>query len=143
LRTVSAAHNTAVHTGRILAHYGSKYGREVMGLVFRKNVVSHNEYGVIGDGTGVGKGTLDKYAPGAVFADNVIAGGEEAAYPPRNRFVAAGDLDGIFVNPAGGDYQLKKARGPDEPGVEMGALNAAIAGTKGPAGSVALPRSTK
>jgi hypothetical protein len=140
---ITIEHNTSVHTGRILALYGSKHGREVMRLVFRKNIVSHNEYGVIGDGTGVGTSSLDTYAPGAVFEDNLIAGGEGSAYPPRNRFVAGADFDAQFVSPARGDYRLKRSRGPDDPGVDMDALNAAIAGTTRQADSERPPRNTK
>lgn len=54
-------------------------------FVYQSNVVRSGEYGIVGDGTGLGVPTLDIKAPGAVFTHNVI---EKApytiAYPAGN-----------------------------------------------------------
>ena len=71
--------NTALQTGSIIIAEGPPQD----GFVFRRNIVPHNAYGIIGTGTGPGTGTVEKYFPGAVIEGNVIAGGEIVALPAR------------------------------------------------------------
>ncbi len=122
-------HNTAVQTGKIIMTEGPAPQED---FVFRANLVPHNEYGIIGTGTGPGRDTLDKYFPGAVVEGNVIAGGSSARYPRSNLF--PGSLDDVgFRDRAHGDYRLgdgsryKKAAGGADPGVDAVALVAARA----------------
>jgi hypothetical protein len=84
--------NTVDHTGRMVSVYGGQGGRQVKGFVFRNNVIRHNRYGIIGSDASPGRGTFERYLPGAVFEGNVIAGGESAQYPPGNRFVRADEF---------------------------------------------------
>jgi hypothetical protein len=85
--------NTVDHTGRILSLYGSP----TTGLVFRGNVLRHNLYGVRGAATASGLESLRKFAPDAVFEDNVIAGGDASKYPKGNRFVSDAELGRLIA----------------------------------------------
>src|SRR5262249_49661065 len=78
------------------------------GLVFRNNLLPHNEYGVKGDGQGSGNETINTYFPGSVFRRNVMVGGPSADYPPDNFFPPSFDQVG-FTNLAGGNYRLASA----------------------------------
>lgn len=64
-------------------------------FVYQSNVVRMGDWGIVGDGTGVGVPTLTAMAPGAVFTHNVI---ETAPYnipmPSGNILVANGTLSG-------------------------------------------------
>ena len=93
--------NTAFQAGSIIVAEGPPQE----GFVFRKNIVAHNAYGIIGTGTGPGAGTLEKYFPGAVVEGNVIAGGDMARYPRNNNY--PGSLAEVgFVDLAGGNLKL-------------------------------------
>jgi hypothetical protein len=94
-------HNTAFHTGNIImADQGP-----LAGFVYRNNITPHNDYGIIGTGTGVGSRTLSAYFPDAVVRRNVIAGGQAALYPEDNFFPASLAQVG-FMDLARGDYRL-------------------------------------
>jgi hypothetical protein len=122
-------HNTGFQTGNVVfadleAHTN---------FAFTNNVTPHNDYGIIGTGTGPGNSTLATYFPGAVVANNVFAGGPEASYPPGNYFpTSLGDVG--FVDFAGGDYRLgadSAYRRAGTDGVDLGAdvdaVDAAVA----------------
>jgi hypothetical protein len=79
---VVVEHNTAFHAGNFV----TAAGRPNPGFVFQNNIVLHNQYGFIGDGTGPGRATLLAYFPGAVFRRNVVVGGDAALYPDDNFF---------------------------------------------------------
>jgi hypothetical protein len=87
---VTIEHNTVQHTGRMLSLYGKA---PIPGLVFRSNVLRHNQYGVMGDNASPGKVSFDRYLRSPVFERNVIAGGDRGRYPEGNEFVAPGALD--------------------------------------------------
>jgi hypothetical protein len=99
--------NTIVNDGHIINVQGGKGGVQSSGFVFRRNVVRHNRYGVKGRSTGVGLATLERFFPGATFADNVIGGGRSAAYPESNRVIAAEEFERIFMDAAAGDYRVR------------------------------------
>lgn len=108
--------NTVINDGKITMAYGIP----VKGLVFRNNIVFHNESGFIGDGVG-GQNTLDTYYPEAVVSNNAIIGGEVAKLKSKNIYPASiNDLK--FVNPSANDYRLK----PDSPLKRAGYNNADI-----------------
>ncbi len=81
--------NTIDQSGNILSAFGGTRDAPAVipGFVFRDNVVRHNAYGVHGADRSPGRDTLEAFFPGAVFAGNVIAGGDPQRYPGRNRFV--------------------------------------------------------
>ena len=114
--------NTALQTGSIIVAEGPPQE----GFVFRRNIVPHNAYGIIGTGTGPGAGTLDKYFPGAVVEGNVIAGGDTGRYPRNNQY--PGSLAEVrFVDQAGGNFRLADGSRYKKGGmgVDMDALVAA------------------
>ena len=94
-------HNTIIHTGNII----TAYGKPNTNFVFTNNFMSHNQYGVIGDGAGIGNVTLNQYFPNCVFKKNVIAGGRNSAYPSDN-FFPASIADAQFADHAKSDYRL-------------------------------------
>ncbi|TMI89970.1 MAG: hypothetical protein E6H00_08065 [Bacillati bacterium ANGP1] len=101
------------------------------GFVYTNNLTLNNE-GVRGDKTEGVMDALSTYFPGAVFAGNVLVGGDPSSYPPNNFFPSMlGDV--AFVNFAGGDYRLARSSayrnaGVDgrEIGADPGAISAAI-----------------
>jgi hypothetical protein len=102
-------HNTAFQTGEVIGAdttYESVPGQPHSGFVYRNNLSPHNQYGVAGRGTyGDPALTLGTYFPGAIFARNVLAGGDPSDYPPDN-FFPASIADVGFTDLAGGDYRL-------------------------------------
>jgi hypothetical protein len=93
--------NTVLHTGSMVTTYDAPS----LNFVFTNNLLAHNEYGVKGDGTGVGNSTLSRYMPGAVFAGNVIAGGSNANYPPKNYFPKT-LAEVCLIDRSGGGFRL-------------------------------------
>ncbi len=83
-RNVVIDHNTVLHRGNIITGHGAAND----GFVFTDNLLSHNEYGVIGDGVGPGNATLTKYFPNLTFKKNALAGGKPSLYPADNFFPA-------------------------------------------------------
>jgi hypothetical protein len=127
----------------MLSLYGSKNSPRIEGLIFRGNVLRHNQYGVKGDGTGVGRQALEAFAPDAVFEGNVIAGGDRSSYPPGNEFVGAGALD-TFLTAAAVAGPGARAQGQRaQAGADFDALATAFsASTSAPAAPAPPRRST-
>ncbi|MBI3652057.1 MAG: hypothetical protein HY231_13635 [Acidobacteria bacterium] len=98
---VTIDHNTVLQSGNIL----NAYGKPSAGVVFTNNLVLHNEYGIIGDGTGTGQATLDKYFTDLTFKKNVLVGGQPSKYPAKNFFPAQLSEVG-FINAAEGNFEL-------------------------------------
>jgi hypothetical protein len=96
-------HNTAMQTDSIVAGWEQ---RPHTGFIFANNIAPHNDYGFIGEGTGVGNPSLERHFPDAIVQRNVIVGGSAQAYPRDNFFPRSLDDVG-FVDRAGGDYRLK------------------------------------
>ena len=129
---IAIEHNTVIQSGNIITAFGGTKDapKTVSGLVFRDNLVRHNEFGVIGTDHGIGTNTLDAYFPDAVFASNTIAGGQARSYPKGNSFVSDSDFGRMFVDFAGGDYRLapnSRGRGAASDGKDLGADMTAIA----------------
>lgn len=110
-------HNTALQTDNI-AQAGDH--RAHTGFVFTGNIVLHNDYGMIGGGTGIGLPTLKRYFPDAIVRRNVIVGGPVNLYPGGNFFPQSiGEVG--FVDPANGDYRLQGAGGYEKVATGAGA----------------------
>jgi hypothetical protein len=127
---VRIEHNTAVHTGTPL--FGGDT-RPHTGFVFRDNIVLHNEYGIIGSGTGSGMPSIQRYFPDARLAGNAIVGAAGRLYPPDNFWPPTVEDVG-FADAGAGDYRLAadspyRGAGTDgrDVGADLEALNAAIA----------------
>ena len=130
--------NTVIHDGRVLNVYPGPASKTVDGLVFRGNVLRHNEYGVKGANTAVGRASLEEHAPGAVFEGNVVAGGQGSRYPRGNRFIGADEFDALFVGMDAGDFRLKDR--VDATGVDVDALKGAFSASTSVPDEPATPR---
>jgi hypothetical protein len=82
------------------------YGDPASGFVFRNNLAMHNDYGIKGDGRGIGNDTLSAYFPGAVMTGNVIAGGPASQYPAGNQFPSVSQFYSQFVGASADNYEL-------------------------------------
>jgi hypothetical protein len=102
-------HNTILQTGNLIEAYGTDGGAPtpIRNFVFRDNIAMHNSFGVHGAGRSTGNDTLHTFFPGAVFEDNVVAGGRSSLYPSGNSFPSVAELQDQFVSMAQNDYRLK------------------------------------
>ncbi len=94
-------------------------GNQAPGFVFRDNVVVTGQYGIVGDGTGIGQPSLDAKAPGSVFTNNVIgqANSYTITFPPGNFIGAASAVNtiqgtGSDGKPPGADAQTIASKMP-------------------------------
>ena len=119
---VNIEHNTGLHRGYTLFSMGPAHRR----FTFRNNIAPHNEYGIFGNDVGVGVAALDAYFPDAVVTENVLAGGEASRYPEGNVFPDS--MDAVpFVDRKAGNYRLAGGiKNLKAPGVDAGALCAAL-----------------
>jgi hypothetical protein len=121
-------HNTVLQSGNVISAYGVLSKK----FVFTNNIIRHNAYGIIGDGTGTGLDTLAAYFSIKKFNNNAFVGGKPFLYPGLNFFLSAiEEID--FSNPALGDYELLsgsplKGRGGDgkDVGCDMTELRQAL-----------------
>jgi hypothetical protein len=140
-RDVVVEHNTVLQTGNVLTLAGGSHA----GFVFRNNIVRHNEFGLIGEGRGIGLDSISRYLPGGVVSGNVFVGGAADRYPPGNHFV--GGLEQVgFANPAAGLLGLGPGspfRGKGTDGRDVGAdverVTAATSGVAGGTGDAPPP----
>lgn len=116
-------HNTFLQNGSIAVFEGPPGA----GLVFRNNILPHNVYGIIGAGTSTAITTFARYAPGAVFEKNLVAGGASYAYPAGNFLPPTLDA-ASFVNFGAGDYRLQAGSPYSKAGTDGRDLGADIAG---------------
>ena len=75
---VLVAHNSFSNAGNQAVSFD---GAATTRTVIHSNILPHGWYGVKGSGTGIGTGTLNVYAPGGVFAYDVLSGGDCTYYP--------------------------------------------------------------
>lgn len=124
-------HNTVMHDGNIL----NGYGVPTTGFVFKNNLMNHNDYGIFGDGVGLGNNALNAYFPNAAVLKNLIAATPTSIYPTNN-FYPDSLSDAQFVNQNTGNYRLASSSpyrnaGTDgkDVGCDFDALYAAMNGT--------------
>jgi hypothetical protein len=92
-------------------------------FVVHSNVFVHGAYGVKGGGTTEGAASLNVYAPGYLFTNNVIVGSGQGPYPANTWWASSLGSVG-FVNLAAGDYHLSSSSpylGKGYDGREVGA----------------------
>jgi hypothetical protein len=65
-------------------------------LTFTNNLANHNDYGVKGDGTGVGTVALVAFARSFVWTHNVLAGGAGRSYPVITWFPTVAEYQSQF-----------------------------------------------
>lgn len=130
LANIVVEHNTAFGQNAAVMFDGAP----ASGLVFRNNLLLRGDYGVFGSGRGEGKPALDYFAPGAVFAGNVLIGANPTIYPTGNSFPQSVLTVGM-VDYAGGNYSLTSGSayatsgvGGLTPGANVGKLSELLAG---------------
>jgi len=133
---VTIDHNTTLNSdGSNAAIMMDGAPPQMASLVFRDNVITHGQYGVIGSNIGEGTVALNYYAAsGYVFSRNLLVAMNSGTYPTDNFY--PGSLAAIgFVDLAGGNYRLsatsaysKKATDGTDPGANMDLVNAATQG---------------
>jgi hypothetical protein len=135
---VTVEQNTVLQSGNLITATGGSRGarRQIPGFRFRNNIGLHNQYGVFGDGEGMGLTALQAYFPDAEFTGNVIAGAQESRYPGGNRFPSVPDLMSQFMNPTAENFRLKQgswirgfASTGGAAGADIDAIYRAIGGT--------------
>lgn len=138
---VVITHNTALQTASLVL--GGE-GQAHPGFVLSDNIAPHNEYGIIGSGTGVGHPSLERYFPGAVVRKNVMVGGSAHQYPTGNFFPNSLHQVG-FMDRSHRDYRLGRAsrfKGAASDGKDIGAdfetLCAALLTMRPPATDIAV-----
>lgn len=72
-------------------------GAPIASLTVTNVLANHNAYGVKGDGTGIGLASLTKFAPGFVWRQNVLLGGQGKIYPDTTWFDLASVPVGVTV----------------------------------------------
>ena len=125
--------NTLIHANTSVVY---AYGKLTMsGFVYTNNISVHGKYGIMAEGGRPGQYSIDKYFPGAIVQNNVLAGGSASAYPKPNAFPSIAQWTASFVDLAGGDYRLRSTSvfyaagaGGSVPGANIGVLNDAQAG---------------
>lgn len=126
------ADNTAFGENLVVMFDGAPGSR----LVFKNNLLSKGTYGVFGSGKGEGRPALDFFAPGAVFAGNVLVGANPAIYPAGNYFPQSVLTVGM-EDYASGNYALTSGSpyatsgvGGETPGADVAALSGLLVGVR-------------
>jgi hypothetical protein len=124
LADIVYAHNTVVSAsggGAAAVVLGSLPTIERLAL--HSNVFVHGTYGVKGNGTAEGRPSLALFAPGSLYARNLMVGGGKAADYPGGNFFARSMTDVGFVDLTGGNYRLSASsyRGRGFDGRDVGA----------------------
>ena len=88
---LTVENNTVIHNGNIT----KAYGKPILNMVFRNNIMFNNEYGIIGDEVSPGRETLKRYFPSASFSNNVVIGGSRELYGSTNFYVTSVNQIGL------------------------------------------------
>jgi Right handed beta helix region len=101
--------NTVVQTGNLVTVYGGTRAapRTIRRFRFRNNIGWHNQFGLFGNGVGIGLPAMAVYLPDGEFTGNVLAGGSSDRYPSGNSFLSASEVMAQFVNPGAGNFRLR------------------------------------
>jgi hypothetical protein len=89
-------HNTFKNGYTFLSLYGPKIDL----LTVTNNIANHNDYGVKGDGVGIGLSALTTFTVQYVFSQNLLLNrvpGHGGSYPPDNWFIVADVPTGVVV----------------------------------------------
>ncbi|HEU4828785.1 MAG TPA: hypothetical protein VFT04_06290 [Gemmatimonadales bacterium] len=132
LGSIVIEHNTAFGENATVMFDGAP----MSGLVIRNNLLTRGAYGVFGSGKGEGTPALNYFAPGAVFAGNVLIGANPAIYPSGNYFPQSVLTVGM-TDYAGGNYTLTSGStyatsgvGGLTPGADVTRLSELLAGIR-------------
>jgi len=117
--SITIDHNTGFSDGFVALADGAPSAK----FTLTNNIALHAEHGFVGSGTVEGTATLAKYFPGAVFAKNLIVGGNATLYPSAN-FFPGSPSDVGFISYAEGDYRLRPSSRYRNAGTDGRALGA-------------------
>jgi hypothetical protein len=127
------SHNTVVEPTNSAITFGGPANEPPVRLFFKDNIVGGGQYGVKGPGLTTAA-TFATFASTGVIFGNVFSVREPGGFPPGNFLARSLGAVG-FVNPAAMDFRLSagspyRGRASDgrDPGADMTALSAAIAG---------------
>jgi hypothetical protein len=142
-------HNTVLQSGNMITASYSSALVPAASFVFTNNIVSYNQYGILGDyGIGLGMLAINAYFPGASFTRNAIVGGLASNFPADNYYPSALGAVG-FVDLANRNYVLAPGTpyvraGTDgkDVGADFTAMAAAMAAGSSPAPAPAPLAST-
>jgi hypothetical protein len=130
-RDVVFENNTALNGGTVL----KSERRPHAGFVFRRNIVMHDGYGIVGSDVAPGMATLQRYFVDAHMRENVIVGGSSQDYPAGNEFPSTVEALG-FIDPDRGDFRLARSspyrQGGSGAGANFATLCAALSATERP-----------
>lgn len=100
---VTVNHNTIFHSGDIIM----ADSKPTIKFIYTNNISRHNEYGIIGSGTGIGSKAIKVYFPDSIFTKNVFVGGHAANFSNEpNNFFPSTLIDVNFTDLAGGNHLL-------------------------------------
>jgi hypothetical protein len=129
LNNTSFNSGTAIYAG----------GHAVTNFVLENTILNYGDYGIMGDGSSPGKGTLTAWFPGAVVLGNVMPNNKQPWTFPSGNFYPATWADVGFVDLPGGNYRLASTSayivagtGGSTPGANIDALEAAMGGARPP-----------
>jgi hypothetical protein len=142
---VTIEHNTGFQGQHIIVADGVPSSN----VIYRNNISPHNKYGIFGSGKGSGMVMINHYFPGAIVANNIIAGAPSRFYPADNFFPATLEEVG-FVDLAGGNFALAadspykgKASDGGDPGADVIFLNQVMQDVVAGVPSLSLARSIR
>ena len=131
---MTIAHNTLLSPTNSAVSFGGSPQLPAVRLIIRDNIIGGGQYGVKGAGLGAGTATMNTYMPGGAFQGNVLILPNGSGYPAGTFFASSLAAVG-FANVAGLDFRLvggsafrNRATDGRDPGADIDALNAAIAG---------------
>ena len=131
---MTIAHNTILTPTNSAVTFGGPLQLPPVRLVIRDNIIGGGLYGVKGPGHGAGTPTISAFMQGGAFVGNVLVLPNASGYPGGNAFVSSWASLG-FANVGSLNFRLSdrsdyRKRGSDgrDPGADMDALDAAIAG---------------
>jgi hypothetical protein len=130
---VTVAHNTVMSPTSLGVIFGP-YGYKTIRTSIRDNVINGGTYGVGGDNY-MGSAALAYYAPGGIFAGNVVILVNGASgYPTGNSYPSSATAVS-FANIGAFDFHLtaaspfkNKATDGRDPGADIDAINNALIG---------------
>jgi len=133
---ITIDHNTAFQTGDAVV-VGDQLSNPISNFVFTNNIQPHNDYGIVGTGTGIGNPTLQAYFVSPPVTSNVLEAIPNpfwaSKYPPGNNFPP--DWTTVqFMDLNNGDYRLQ----PSSPYHNAGTDGADVGGDIGAVTSATL-----
>ncbi len=129
---LTIVHNTVISPTNSGIGFGGPLQTPPVRLIIRDNIIGGGQYGVKGPGLAAGTATISTFMDSRAFGGNVLILTNGSGYPGGNYLLSSVAAVG-FANATGLDFRLiggMRNRGTDgrDPGADVNAVNAAIAG---------------